>query len=948
MSGQLKKGELEASQQTVKFFETMLRASADGIVITDAAQNITVVNEAFCNLLGRHRREVIETNLLIWLEQFHTDAPHRWVKLQKRVYLKGSCSNVEFQMATKDEARYFSVNASVLERVADEERGVIFSIWRDITAQKQAEDELAKHRDHLEELVKDRTVKLEKGNVLLKQEVTERKKTEETLKESEERYHTLFNSGNDAVFVHHPTKEGLPGKFIEVNDAATKMLGYSREELLKLSPTEIAVWEQAGPTPQEVMKQLLTQKRVLTKSAFTSKDGRKIPVEVNIHLFELRGQPTILTIARDITESIKAEVALRNSEASLTKAQRIAHLGNWDWDIVNNNLLWSDEIYRIFGIKPQQFKANYEAFLKTVHPADRELVQQSVDKALKNGKMYNIDHRIVLPNGSERIVNEQAEVSFGAKGDPIRMVGTIQDITERKKAEHDLGERFKELMCLYGISQYIIEPSIDVDKLLLETANLIPPGWQYPDITCTRITFDDKEFKTDNFKETKWKQTSDILVKGEKHGSVAVYYLEEKPQFDEGPFLKEERDLIDGVSRMLSEALGRKKAEKDKEELQAQLQQSQKMEAVGRLAGGIAHDFNNLLTVIIGYSQMLLSEKEEGDAEYADIKEIQKAGKSAASLTGQLLLFSRKQPIYLTVININEAVMDMGKMLKRVIGENIELKTELGKDLENVKADPGQIEQVVMNLAINARDAMPSGGKLSITTQMADIDKLYAELNPEAKSGRYNCITIEDNGRGMDKDTLQHIFEPFFTTKEAGKGTGLGLSVVFGIIKQHGGWINVYSEVGKGTAFKIYLPSVPEGVDKEKDEEVKLSELKGNGETILVVEDEDGVREFTRKVLEQNGYTVIAATTAKESLEVFEREKDNIDLVFSDVVLPDMNGIKLVQDLSSRSPRLKYILCSGYTQNNHNVIMELQEESRYIHKPYSIVDLLKIVKRALA
>ena len=230
----------------------------------------------------------------------------------------------------------------------------------------------------------------------------------------------------------------------------------------------------------------------------------------------------------------------------------------------------------------------------------------------------------------------------------------------------------------------------------------------------------------------------------------------------------------------------------------------------------------------------------------------------------------------------------------------------------------------------------------------AEIDDLYAELHPEAKSGRYNCITIEDNGRGMDKDTLQHIFEPFFTTKEAGKGTGLGLSVVFGIIKQHGGWINVYSEVGKGTAFKIYLPSVPEGVDKEKDEEVKLSELKGNGETILVVEDEDGVREFAKRVLANNGYSVIAATTAKEGLELFEKEKGNIDLVFSDVVLPDVDGIKLVQELSSRSPRLKYILCSGYTQNNHKAIMELQEESRYIHKPYSIVDLLKLVKRALS
>lgn len=663
---------------------------------------------------------------------------------------------------------------------------------------KEAKRELEKYREHLEELVQERTAELAA---------------------SEERLKVIFEAAPDAIYLID-----LKGNFLDGNKTAEDMLGYKREELIGKSILRLKLLsaKELPKAAKALAKSVLSKKTGPDEFLLHRKDGSQFPVEIITYPVKIKGKTVVLGIARDISERKKADEVLRRSEASLAEAQRMTHIGNWELDLISNTLTWSDEIYRMFGLEPRQFGATYEAFLDNIHPDDREMVNQAYTESVNSRVPYNIVHRLLLKDGTLKYVNERCKTFYDEKGKPIRSIGMVQDITERKQAE------------------------------------------------------------------------------------------------------------------------------KDREELQTQLQQSQKMEVVGRLAGGIAHDFNNMLTVIMGYSQMLLSEKEEGDAEYADIKEIQKAGKSAASLTSQLLLFSRKQPIYLTVININEAVMDMGKMLKRVIGEDIELQTELGKDLDNVKADPGQIEQVVMNLAINARDAMPDGGKLSITTQMADIDKLYAELNPEAKSGRYNCITIEDTGTGIDNDTLKHIFEPFYTTKEAGKGTGLGLSVVFGIIKQHGGWINVYSEVGKGTAFKIYLPSIPEGVDKEKDEEAKLSELKGNGETILVVEDEDGVREFTKKVLEQNGYTVIAATTAKEGLEIFEREKGNIDLVFSDVVLPDMNGIKLVKEMSSHVSKLNYILCSGYAQNNHNVITELQEESRYIHKPYSIIDLLKIVKRALS
>ena len=384
-----------------------------------------------------------------------------------------------------------------------------------------------------------------------------------------------------------------------------------------------------------------------------------------------------------------------------------------------------------------------------------------------------------------------------------------------------------------------------------------------------------------------------------------------------------------------------KRAEEEKEKIQAQLLQAQKMEAIGKLAGGVAHDFNNLLTTIHGYTDLAMMKLNKTDPVYRDLKQVRLAAVRAAELTRQLLLFSRKQPMRLTPLNLNKTVDDLLKMLNRLIGEDISIHTHLDPDIWTVHADDGSIGQAIMNLAINARDAMPEGGKLTIKTENVYLDEAYCEAYSDARPGKFVCLSVEDTGIGMDKEIIQHIFEPFFTTKEAGKGTGLGLSVVHGIVKQHEGWINIYSEPGLGTTFKIYLPAFSGKVEEDETEEtISLQELKGSGERILLVEDEAGVRKFAQKVLGENGYVVFEAANANEALDIFEREKGKFDLVFSDVILPDKSALQLLDQLLSRKPGLRVLLSSGYTDHKSQWPIIREREFPFLQKPYSLHDLL--------
>ncbi len=385
----------------------------------------------------------------------------------------------------------------------------------------------------------------------------------------------------------------------------------------------------------------------------------------------------------------------------------------------------------------------------------------------------------------------------------------------------------------------------------------------------------------------------------------------------------------------------------ERKQLEEQLRQSQKMEAIGRLAGGVAHDFNNVLTVITGYSELLLQRRlGSGDTPRREVEEIKKASKRAASLTSQLLAFSRKQMFQLQVLDLNAVISNMETMLRRLIGEDIALNTVLDPRLERIRADPSQIEQVIMNLAVNARDAMPQGGKLTIETMNFDLDSLHVRRHVDLEPGPYVKLLVRDTGSGMDRETLSHIFEPFFTTKEQGKGTGLGLATVYGIITQSGGYIEAYSELGQGTMIEICLPRIEGPAEAAKSD--KPGHRPRGSETILLVEDEESVRELARHILGLDGYTVLEASNGKSALQISEQHPDPIHLLLTDVVMPGgLSGRGLVERLTPLRPEIKVLYVSGYSNDTiiDNVI--LSPGTAFLQKPFTLADLTGKVRELL-
>jgi len=384
----------------------------------------------------------------------------------------------------------------------------------------------------------------------------------------------------------------------------------------------------------------------------------------------------------------------------------------------------------------------------------------------------------------------------------------------------------------------------------------------------------------------------------------------------------------------------------ERKKLEERLRQSQKMESVGRLTGGIAHDFNNLLTVITGYSELMLSQLEEKSPLVKEVEEIKRAGERASSLTQQLLAFSRRQVLQPKVIDLNEVVARVEKMLRRLIGEDVELRTVPGAGLWSVKADPGQIEQVLVNLAVNARDAMPGGGVLTIETRNVFLDEEYSLGHLPAQSGHYVMLAVSDTGVGMDERTKSQVFEPFFTTKASGKGTGLGLSTVYGIVKQSGGYIWVYSEPGKGSTFKVYIPRTEEREEDSRKAVPPVEDLRGE-KSVLVVEDEESILKLSCAVLGGYGYAVLAARGGEDALRIAGKHEGEISLLLTDVVMPGLGGRELYERILQRRPKIKVLYMSGYTDNAIVRRGVLDPGTPFLQKPFSPVSLARKVKEVL-
>jgi len=557
---------------------------------------------------------------------------------------------------------------------------------------------------------------------------------------------------------------------------------------------------------------------------------------------------------------------------------------------------------------------------------------------------------ILKRKDGEKIPAEITSVIFRTKDGDERASIIVRNISERKRAEKALGESEAFTRTIMdslpiGVAVNSVDPSVD---FLYMNDNF--PGFY----RTTREALSDPDvfwdvvYEDPAFREEIRKRVLEDCASNDP----ARMHWDDVPitrQGEETSFINARNIALPEKSLMIStvwDVTDRRRAEAEKEKLQAQLQQATKMEAVGRLAGGVAHDFNNLLTVITGYSELLLQKVEKESPMHREVKEIKRAGERAASLTQQLLAFSRKQIIEPRVVRLDLLVAEMHAMLPRLIGEDIALQVTTGKDLGSVKIDPGQFQQILMNLAVNARDAMPDGGKIVIETSNVDLDEGYCALHPYVKPGRFVMLAVSDTGQGMSEEVKAHIFEPFFTTKEQGKGTGLGLAMTYGAVKQSGGSVEVYSEAGIGTTFKIYLPRV-EGEASPSVKDDRPEDMRGGSETVLLVEDEDIVRNLCVRILERLGYKVLQARNGAEAIVLAQGYGDRIDLLLTDVVMPGMNGAELARQLVLHHPEGKVLFTSGYTDDaivRHGI---LKEGVSFIGKPYTPSALAKKVRGVL-
>ncbi len=612
------------------------------------------------------------------------------------------------------------------------------------------------------------------------------------------------------------------------------------------------------------------------------------------------------------------------------------------FDESRNRLYISPQIEAMLGFSADEWLGDPGLVLKQLHPDDRERVLAEVFQSRDTGKPFCSEYRLVARDGHIVWVRDEAIVMRDEAGRPCFMQGLLLDISEQKRKEemlHKSESKFRTIfervavgIALVSIDGQLVESNPALREMLRygeeELRNRVFNEFIHPEDAAIDVDLDQELIagKRDHYQIEKrfirkdggvvWCQLNVSLVRGGQ---------------EELPF----------TICMVEDITERKR-------LETQFFQSQKMETIGRLAGGIAHDFNNLLTVIKGYTQLSLSQIQEGDPCRENIEEIKGAAERAAELTNQLLTFSRRQILDMKVLDLNTIVRGLEKMTGRIIGEDIEMFTVLDDRLGRVKTDPGQIEQVILNLVVNARDAMPAGGKLAIETANVVLDDTYARTHISVTPGSYVMLSVSDTGCGMSPEIKELIFEPFFTTKEEGKGTGLGLSTIYGIVRQSGGNIWVYSEPGRGTTFKIYLPRVEEETDAPLPVQDDTDHLPKGNETVLLVEDDPSLRALAARVLRYQGYKVLEATNGHEAIGIArENVQERIHLLLTDVVMPYMGGKELVKRMKTLHSEIRVLFISGYTDHAITYHAGLKPGTPFLQKPFSPTALARKVREVL-
>lgn len=805
--------------------------------------------------------------------------------------------------------------------------------------------------------------------------------------ENEGKYRLLVENMPDVVWTLDQK-----GNTIFISSRVEKVCGYTPEEIYAAG--DRFWYEKIHPEDIEKVKSacdLLFKSNMIFDIEYRikRKDGNWIWIHDRvISTYKKGGVMYADGVFTDITERKMEAELLKKSESLLAESQQITHIGSLELDVVKNELCGTDEAYRVFGLIPQNNPCSYKTFLNCVHPEDRRFVDESVHDTLRNKKPLDIEHRILLKDETERIIHTRGVASFNDAGMPVRMVGTVHDITERKRA-------VEEINLLLTITKSIAEAE-DCNAALDIVVRKVceATGWIYGEAWCLSpdgkrlkccLTWHSssenlEEFskKTKEFtfppgigmpgrvwssKKPEWRKDATIdgdfpranitkesglkaamgipVIAKDKVIAVLCFFVRRQRNEDERLI-----GLVSSVATQLGVAIERKRMQEEKEKLEKQLYHSQSLASLGNLAGGVAHNFNNLLMVVMGYASLLDADMKKDDPLREYVHNILNSSQIAANLTQDLLTFSRKKPVSLHLINLNEILREFGDILSKLIGEDIKLRIILPDKECIVKADSDQMKHVLMNLATNARDAMPTGGELCLCLDVMEMDETFIKSHGYGEVGKYVLISVADIGVGMDEDTRLRIFEPFFTTKEVGRGTGLGLAIVYGIIKEHDGYIDVSSEPGKGAAFTIYLPLI-DSVAEQIKQEIPATLPKCYTGTILLAEDESAVRKLVKTVFERSGYKVIEARDGEDALDKFAKNKDVINLLVFDLIMPKKNGKEAYDVIREMRPDMKALFISSYSEDVISKTGICKEGLSFIQKPISATELLKKAREVM-
>ena len=876
-----------ALRESEERYRLLIESQTDLVVKVDPDGRFLFVSPSYCRMFDKREEELLGRT---FMPLVHEDDRVSTEEAMKALFAPPHEAYLEQRAKTKDGWRWLAWQDTA---ILDNEGNVkaIIGVGRDITARKEAE---------------------------------------QALSESEARYRSLVESTSDWIW-----ELDAEGRFSYASPQVEAMLGYTPEELIGKSPFDLMAPEEADRV-REIFGKLQADSEAIIRMENVNlhREGREVVLETSgIPILDPDGRVVgYRGVDRDITDRKKADEALKASLQKLALHVEQTPLGVVGWNNEFEVAEWNPAAEKIFGYSREEALGRHASFI--VPEAVRDQVAPVLQKLQTNTGGARSTNENITKTG-DRILCEWYNTSLvDDSGEVIGAASLVMDVSARKKAQE---ERERLTLAIEQSAEMVLITDADAHILYVNPAFERVTGYTRDEVLGQNPNLLQSGQHTAAFYSKMWhrissgKSWSGQLINRRKDGSIYTEDATISPVTDE-------------LGKIINYVAAKHDATHELE-LEDQLRQAQKIEAVGQMAGGIAHDFNNLLQVISGYVELTEMTMDEKDPHSLAIEEIGKAALRGKGLINQLLAFSRRQVIKPLDLDLNALITPILNMIHGLIGEHITLDFIQGHGLGTIHADRGLIEQVLMNLCANARDAMPQGGKLTIETENVLIDSEYAETHSWATPGRYVLLSVTDTGSGMEARTLEHIFEPFFTTKEVGKGTGLGLSTVFGIIKQHDGHINAYSEVGKGTIFKIYLPAV-----ERKATEVSRTvpgPVIGGNETILIAEDDETVLRLAEHLLTRAGYRVLTAMDGEEAIAVFKKHIKEIDVVMFDVVMPRMGGKEAIEKLLELRPGLPHLFASGYSENAVHTNFIQKRGLHLLSKPYQAETLLRKIREVL-